>query len=67
MAVEASIKVGFRIRTRGGLVVERLSIQGRDEAHAESKLRQMYQQCEIIERQVLHAPAVSRLRGIAKS
>ncbi len=42
------LKYGFRIRTRHGLVVEHLSIQGRDEADAERKLRQMYQHCEVL-------------------
>ncbi|HYS58744.1 MAG TPA: hypothetical protein VEM34_11465 [Burkholderiales bacterium] len=50
-------KFGFRIRTRQGLVVERLMIRGRDEADAERKLRQMYLDCEILERSVLQ-PAV---------
>ena len=38
-----SVKFAYRIRTRHGLLVERLTIQGRDEADAEKKLRQMYQ------------------------
>ena len=42
------LKYGFRIRTRHGLVVENLSIHGRDEADAERKLRQMYQHCEVL-------------------
>ena len=42
-------KYGFRIRTRVGLVVDNLLIQGRDEGDAERKLRQMYHGCEIIE------------------
>jgi hypothetical protein len=52
-------KYGFRIRTRHGLLVEHLSIHGRDEADAEKKLRQMYQHCEIIERQILQVPAAA--------
>ncbi|MBI3140692.1 MAG: hypothetical protein HYZ19_02375 [Rhodocyclales bacterium] len=43
------IKFDFRIRTRVGLVVDNLSIAGRDAAEAERKLRQMYRDCEIIE------------------
>ena len=50
-------KFCFRIRTRQGLVVERLMIHGRDEADAERKLRQMYLDCEILERSVMQ-PAV---------
>ncbi|MDO8933523.1 MAG: hypothetical protein Q7U97_14105 [Rhodocyclaceae bacterium] len=42
-------KYSFRIRTRVGLLVENLTIQGRDESDAERKLRQMYHGCEIIE------------------
>jgi len=41
-------KYAFRIRTKVGLVVDNLLIQGRDEGDAERKLRQMYQGCEII-------------------
>jgi hypothetical protein len=46
-------KYGFRIRTRQGFMIERLTIHGRDEAHAERKLRQIYQHCEILERRVM--------------
>jgi hypothetical protein len=49
MHVSMMTKYGFRIRTRVGLVVDNLLIQGRDEGDAERKLRQMYQGCEIIE------------------
>ena len=43
-----TVKYRFRIRTRQGLLIERLSIHGRDEADAARKLRQMYQHCEIL-------------------
>lgn len=42
-------KYAFRIRTKIGLVVDNLMIQGRDESDAQRKLRQMYHGCEIIE------------------
>jgi hypothetical protein len=42
-------KYGFRIRTRGGSVVDNLTIQGRDRAEAERKLRQVYHHCEVLE------------------
>lgn len=42
-------KYGFRIRTRIGLVVDKLTIQGRDHDEAQRKLRQMYRDCEILE------------------
>jgi hypothetical protein len=42
-------KFGFRIRTRGGSVVDNLSIQGRDREEAERKLRQVYHHCVVLE------------------
>jgi len=42
-------KYGFRIRTRGGSVVDNLQVQARDRAEAEEKIRQIYHQCEILE------------------
>jgi len=54
----AIIKYGFRIRTRGGLIVNNLLIHGRDEVDAERKLRQMYQHCRILQCTV-HKPGKS--------
>jgi hypothetical protein len=54
----AIVKFGFRIRTRGGLIVDNLLIHGRDEVDAERKLRQMYQHCKILECKV-HQPVKS--------
>lgn len=48
MLQSSLVKYGFRIRTRHGLVIENLTIQGRDEADAERKLRQMYLHCEVL-------------------
>jgi hypothetical protein len=45
----AIVKYGFRIRTRGGLIVDNLLIHGRDKIDAERKLRQMYRHCQILE------------------
>jgi hypothetical protein len=42
-------KFGFRIRTRGGSVVDNLTIQGRDREEAERKLRQVYHHCQVLE------------------
>jgi len=42
-------KYGFRIRTRGGMLVENLQVQARDREEAERKINQIYQQCEIVE------------------
>ena len=41
------MKFGFKIRTRGGMVVDNLQIPGRDQADAEKKLMQIYRFCEI--------------------
>jgi hypothetical protein len=57
MTVEMK-KFGFRIRTRGGSVVDNLTIQGRDREEAERKLRQVYHHCEVLEaKEILGAAA----------
>jgi hypothetical protein len=43
------IKFGFKIKTRGGMVVDNLQIGARDRAEAERKVGQIYQRCEIID------------------
>ena len=47
------IKYGFKIRTRGGMMVENLQVQARDRGEAERKISQIYHQCEIVECQEL--------------
>ena len=47
--LQAMKKFGFRIRTRGGSVVDNLTIQGRDLEEAERKLRQVYHHCVVLE------------------
>ncbi len=42
-------KYGFRIRTRAGMTVDNLLIQGQDEFDARRKLHQMYRDCEVLE------------------
>ena len=42
-------KYGFKIRTRGGSLVENLQVQAPDRAEAEQKINQIYHQCEILE------------------
>ncbi|MBK8324556.1 MAG: hypothetical protein IPL06_18095 [Betaproteobacteria bacterium] len=56
MAVDMK-KFGFRIRTRGGSVVDNLAIQGRDLAEAEKKLRQVYHHCVVLETRELRESA----------
>ena len=58
MSSSTILKYGFRIRTRCGLIVDKLLIHGRDEFDAERKLRQMYQHCKILECTV-HKPGKS--------
>jgi len=53
MSPRTVLKYGFRIRTRSGVVVENLSIYGRDEIDASRKLCQMYTDCEILESRCL--------------
>jgi hypothetical protein len=49
-------KYAFRIRTRTGMVVENLTIHGREESDAQRKLIQMYPHCQVLECRSLHAP-----------
>jgi len=53
-------KYGFRIRSRTGMVVENLSIHGRDEADAQRKLMQMYPHCQVLECRTVSAPPQAR-------
>lgn len=48
------IKYRFKIRTRGGMVVDHLTIPGRDQQEAERKLQQIYRHCEILEARPMH-------------
>jgi hypothetical protein len=58
---QASItKYLFRIRTRSGVLVENLSIFGRDENEASRKLRQIYNDCEVLECRVQPASLAGR-------
>ncbi len=52
------IKFGFKVKTRGGTVVDNLMIAARDRADAERKVAQIYYQCEIIECHEVQAPMV---------
>jgi len=50
------IKFGFKIKTRGGMVVDNLQVTARDRTEAERKVMQIYQRCEIIECLELRQP-----------
>lgn len=43
------IKFGFKIKTRGGMLVDNLQVAARDRAEAERKVAQIYHRCEIVE------------------
>ena len=49
-------KFGFRIKTRGGMLVDNLQVTARDRAEAERKIAQIYQRCEVIECVELRSP-----------
>jgi hypothetical protein len=49
MQPAAVTKYAYRIRTRDGLIVNKLLIPGSAEVDAQRKLRQIYRDCEIIE------------------
>ena len=44
------IRFGFTIRTKSGQRVDNVQIMAATPVDAERRLRQMYQQCEIVER-----------------
>ena len=42
-------KFGIKIRTKNGLLVEKLIVHARDKTEAEEKIKKVYMHCEIIE------------------
>jgi len=42
-------KFGFRVKTRGGMVVENLTVQARSREDADKRIHQIYRNCEILE------------------
>jgi len=42
-------KFGFRVKTRGGMVVENLTVQARTREDADKRIHQIYRNCEILE------------------
>lgn len=48
------IKFGFKIKTRGGTVVDHLMFVAHDRAEAERKVCQIYHHCEILECREVH-------------
>ena len=47
------LKYGFKIKTRGGMVVDNLMVAAPDRAAAERKINQIYHHCEILDCQEL--------------
>ncbi|MBL8471000.1 MAG: hypothetical protein KF778_13455 [Rhodocyclaceae bacterium] len=43
-------RYGFSIRTRGGVLIEKLAIPAASAEQAESKLRQIYRECKVVAR-----------------
>lgn len=56
-------KYRFRIQTRLGFKVDNLLVLARDRSHAETKIRQMYIDCAIVDYQVLGAATANRLNS----
>ncbi|MBM3393602.1 MAG: hypothetical protein FJY37_02960 [Betaproteobacteria bacterium] len=46
-------KFQFKIRARGGMIVDNITIAGRDQPDAERKLMQMYMGCQVLDRREL--------------
>jgi hypothetical protein len=55
-AGDAMIRYGFNIRTKSGQRVDNIQIMAANRGDAERRLRQMYLQCEIIERREQSVP-----------
>lgn len=56
-------KYGFRIQTRNGLILDRLSVHARDRAEAERRINQIYHYCTILECREHAAIAPARWAG----
>jgi hypothetical protein len=53
-------KYSFKIRTRGGMLVDSLQMQARDRADAERKINQIYHHCEIVECEEVAPPSLKK-------
>ncbi len=58
------VKYGFSIRTKGGHKVDNIVIMARDFDEAERRLRQMYNQCEIVNRLAAASPDSARRQSM---
>lgn len=48
------IKFGFKIKTRGGMLVDSLMVAANNRPEAERKVLQIYHRCEILDCRELH-------------
>jgi hypothetical protein len=51
------LKYGFKIKTRGGMIVDALMVAARDRTEAERKVAQIYHRCEILSCQEMPSAA----------
>jgi hypothetical protein len=58
------VRYGFKIRTKTGQRVENIQILAATLVDAERRLRQMYLQCEIIERREQSVPARAEMAEV---
>jgi hypothetical protein len=58
-------KFGFKIKTRGGMVVDNLMVSARDRAEAEQKILQIYHHCEILDCHEAQQPLREDSQGLS--
>jgi hypothetical protein len=59
------LKFGFRIRTRGGMLVDNLLVSARDRAEAEQKILQIYHHCEILDGHAAQPPLQENIQELS--
>ena len=59
------LKFGFKIKTRGGMVVDNLLVAARDRAEAEQKIMQIYHHCEILDCHEAQQPLKEDSQGLS--
>ena len=59
------VKFGFKIKTRGGMVVDNLMVSARDRTEAEQKITQIYHHCEILDCQEAQQPLKEDSQGLS--
>lgn len=59
------IKFGFKIKTRGGMVVDNLLVSAHDRAQAEQRILQIYHHCEILDCHEAQQPLKEDSQGLS--